>query len=44
MRVGFSNVETKFTEVKGQISNLDTKLSGQITNLETKIDNIESKL
>ena len=38
MRMGFSNVETKFTEVKGLISNLDTKLSGQITNLETKLD------
>jgi chromosome segregation ATPase len=38
MRMGFGNVETKFTEVKGQIGNLDTKLSGQITNLETKLD------
>jgi hypothetical protein len=38
MRVGFGNVETKFTEVKGQIGNLDTKLTGQITNLETKFD------
>jgi chromosome segregation ATPase len=48
MRMGFGNVETKFTEVKGQIGNLDTKLSGQITNLETKldgkIDTLESKL
>jgi chromosome segregation ATPase len=38
MRMGFSNVETKFTEVKGLISNLDTKLSGQITNLDTKLE------
>ena len=38
MRMGFGNVETKFTEVKGQISNLDTKLSGQITNAETKLE------
>jgi hypothetical protein len=38
MRLGFGNVETKFTEVKGQISNLDTKLSGQITNAESKLE------
>ncbi len=31
MRVGFS-------DVKGLISNLDTKLSGQITNLDTKFE------
>jgi predicted RNase H-like nuclease (RuvC/YqgF family) len=37
MRMGFGNVETKFTEVKGQITNLDTKLDG-------KIDKVESKL
>ncbi len=48
IRVGFGNVETKFTEVKGQIGNLDTKLNGQITNLETKFegkfDTVNSRL
>jgi hypothetical protein len=38
MRMGFGGVNTKFTEVSGQITNLDTKLSGQITNAETKLD------
>jgi hypothetical protein len=38
MRLGFGNVETKFTEVKGQISNLDTRISGQITNAESKLE------
>jgi hypothetical protein len=31
MRLGFG-------EVKGQITNLDTKLSGQITNTESKLE------
>jgi chromosome segregation ATPase len=37
MRLGFGNVETKFTEVKGQITNLDTKLSGKIDTLESTL-------
>ena len=47
MRMGFGNVETKFTEVKGQITNLDTKLSGEITNskstLSGEIDTLTGK-
>jgi chromosome segregation ATPase len=37
MRLGFGSVNTKFTEVSGQITNLDTKLSGQITNTESTL-------
>ncbi len=37
MRLGFGSVNTKFTEVSGQITNLDTKLSGQITNAESTL-------
>jgi hypothetical protein len=47
MRLGFGNVETKFTEVKGQITNLDTKLDGKIDKLEStlsgKIDTLTGK-
>ena len=37
MRLGFGSVNTKFTEVSGQITNLGTKLSGQITNAESTL-------
>lgn len=48
LRLGFGSVNTKFTEVSGQITNLDTRISGQITTLDTKLDgqinNAESTL
>jgi chromosome segregation ATPase len=42
MRLGFNDVKGQIsnldTKLSGQITNLDTKLSGQITNLDTKLD------
>jgi chromosome segregation ATPase len=38
MRVGFANAETRFTDLKGQINNVQTKLEGQINNVETKLE------
>lgn len=37
IRLGFSNVENRFTKIEGRIDNLETKLEGQINNLDTKL-------
>jgi chromosome segregation ATPase len=42
MRVGFANVETRFTDLKGQINNVETKLEGQIAVCNTKLAGLES--
>jgi chromosome segregation ATPase len=42
MRVGFSNVETRFVDLRGQISNVETKLEGQIAVCNTKLAGLES--
>jgi hypothetical protein len=48
MRLGFANVENKFTKLDGRIDNLETKLVGKIDHLETKltgqINTAEAKL
>jgi methyl-accepting chemotaxis protein len=38
IRVGFANVETRFTKLDGKIENIDTKLTGKIDTLEAKFD------
>jgi chromosome segregation ATPase len=42
MRVGFSNVETRFVDLRGQINNVETKLEGQIAVCNTKLAGLES--
>jgi uncharacterized ion transporter superfamily protein YfcC len=42
MRVGFANIDTKFTKLDGRIDTLETRVLGKFETVNAKITNLEA--